>query len=192
MSATVTALVLALLPFVPPSIHDLDGRVQRPFAPPRAAAVLLFLATDCPISNAYAPEIQRVCRTYASRGVDCLVLYEDAQVEAAAARKHRMAYGFGDIPAAVDARRTIATVARATITPEAVVIDRTGGVAYRGRIDDVYVDLGRRRAAPTTHDLRDAIEAVIAGKPVPRSSAPALGCYIAPPWKATKRVKEPS
>ena len=187
MDGIVTALVLALLPFAqPPSITDLDGRVRRPFTPSRAAAVLLFVSTDCPISNAYAPEIQSVCRSSVARGVDCLVIYEDAQVGVAQAREHRKAYGFGDIPAAVDARRTMATAAGATITPEAVVIDKKGAVRYRGRIDDVYVDLGRRRPAPTTHDLRDAIDAVVAGQGVPRQSTPALGCYIAPPWKAGK------
>ena len=45
-------------------MRDLSGRVVTPFAPAGAANVIFFVATDCPISNSYAPEIQRVCREY--------------------------------------------------------------------------------------------------------------------------------
>ena len=66
----------------------------------------------------------------------------------------------------------------ATITPEAAVV--VGGkVVYRGRIDDRYVDLGVERPSPTTHDLVDALTAVLAGKPVARATTQAVGCFIA-------------
>jgi redoxin len=183
MGETLLSIVLAVQAAAAPAIADLDGQIRHPFAPARHATVLLFIATDCPISNNYAPEIERLCRAYALRGVDCLVLYEDAQVTRAAARAHRAAYGLAAFDAAIDAQRTIATAAAATITPEAAVVDRTGVVRYRGRVDDAYVDLNRRRAAPAVHDLSDALDAVLAGRAVARPAAPALGCYIAPPWK---------
>jgi hypothetical protein len=170
----------------PPTIRDVDGQVRAPFAPARHATVLLFISSDCPISNNYAPEIAAICGRYAARGIDCLLLYEDARINSAAARDHRKAFSLGDLPAAIDADRTIAGAAGATITPEAAVIDRQGTVRYRGRIDDVYLALGRRRHAPTTRDLRDAVDAVLSDRGVTRPRTEATGCYIAPPWKDGK------
>jgi len=164
------------------SIADLDGQLRHPLAPARRAGLLLFVTTDCPISNSYAVEISRVCADYASRGVDCLLLYEDARVTTDAVRAHRQAYGFGRLPAAVDRERTVASAVGASITPEAAVIDRDGTIQYRGRIDDLFIDLRRRRSAARTHDVRDALDAVLAGARVVNPRTSALGCYIAPPW----------
>jgi len=67
------------------------------------------------------------------------------------------------------------------VTPEAAVFVPGGPRArlvYRGRIDDRYVAFGRVRAAPTTHDLEDAVAATLAGRPVPHDVTPAVGCFI--------------
>ena len=93
-------------------------------------------------------------------------------------RTHLEAYRYAGVAAAVDGDRAIARAAGASVTPEAVVVDRAGAVRYRGRIDNLYVDLGRRRHAATVHDLRDAIDAVLAGRPVATPRTEALGCYI--------------
>jgi hypothetical protein len=67
----------------------------------------------------------------------------------------------------------------ATITPEAVVLSPAGDVLYRGRIDDRYPKPGgKRRESPTSFDLRDALAATVAGKPVPKPWPPAVGCPI--------------
>jgi hypothetical protein len=164
-----------------PGIRDIDGRWHHPFAPAAKASVLIFVTSDCPISNAYAPEIQDVCRAHASKVVDCLLLYEDFRIAPAAARAHLEAYLYSGIPAAIDAERAIAGAAGASITPEAVLVDRAGTVRYRGRIDNLYAGLGRRRSAATVHDLRDAIAAVLSDRPVATPRTEALGCYIPPP-----------
>jgi hypothetical protein len=52
-------------------------------------------------------------------------------------------------------------------------------LVYHGRIDDRFVDFGQTRRAPTTHDLEQVLDAVLAGKPAPEAAAPAVGCYIA-------------
>ena len=64
------------------------------------------------------------------------------------------------------------------ITPEVAVFDRNHQLVYDGRIDDWYADLSRARAAPTTHELEDAIRAALAGKPVAKSEVRGVGCYI--------------
>ena len=68
-----------------------------------------------------------------------------------------------------------------TVTPEVAVIDAAAACVYRGRIDDRYVDFGKERPQPTTHDLEDALEAVVAGKPVAVRETRAVGCILVGP-----------
>lgn len=138
------------------------------------------MATDCPVSNAYAPEIQRVCSAYRSKGVACSLVYEDVHVAAADVRRHLDEHRYQNIPAAIDADASLASRVHATVTPETVVIDRGGTVRYRGRIDNFYVSFGRSRQVVTVHDLRDALDAVIAGKPVASPATEPVGCFIVP------------
>jgi hypothetical protein len=162
-------------------ITSTEGVVLRPLEPAGAANVLLFVATDCPIANGYAPEIQRICRTYAAKGVSCELIYEDVGVATATVRKHLAEYGYGAATAAIDVDGSIARRVNATVTPQAIVVDRLGVVKYRGRIDNQYAALGRPRQVVTTHDLQDALVAVLAGKPVGTPETTPLGCFIVPP-----------
>jgi hypothetical protein len=164
----------------PLRVLDIDGRPITPLHPAAKAGVLFFVSTDCPISNSFAPEIQRICKDYAAKGVGCSLVYEDLQVDAATVRKHLDDYRYAGISALIDADRTIASQAGATITPEAVVIDSGGRVRYRGRINNSYADFGKPRQVVTVHDMRDAVDALLAGKTVSNPETRALGCYIAP------------
>src|SRR5579862_2979084 len=88
------ALILAL------NVHDIEGRDLRPLDPAGPANVLFFITNDCPISNFYAPEIQRICGDYASKGVACELVYSDLTLDDAAIRKHHADYGYPEsIPA---------------------------------------------------------------------------------------------
>ena len=101
--------------------RDIAGRVVAPFAPAGKAHVLFFVASDCPVSNSYAPEIQRICKAYESKGVACSLSYEDVAIDAGAVRKHMDAFGYQTLPATIDTSRALADRARASITPEAIV-----------------------------------------------------------------------
>src|SRR6516225_4855116 len=81
-------------------IRDVDGTLLHPFRPAGSANILFFISVDCPISNSYAPEIQRLCDHYASQGVGCSLMYEDSDLRAAAVRKHLREYGYKATPAA--------------------------------------------------------------------------------------------
>src|ERR1041384_1381707 len=73
----------------PVSFRDVEGRAHTPLAQPNSkATVLFFLLPDCPIANAYAPEIKRICTAYQPRKVATFVVHADPDVSAAAARKH--------------------------------------------------------------------------------------------------------
>ena len=161
-------------------IRGIDGSVLRPLEPAGLANVLFFVATDCPISNGYAPEIQRICGAFASRGVSCALVYEDARLSASDARKHLDDHRYGRMPAALDLDGALAARVRASVTPEAVVVNRQGAIRYRGRIDNFYAALGRPRQVVTVHDLQDALNAVVDGRPVAIAETKALGCFIVP------------
>ena len=168
-------------------IRDLNGRMLAPFAPAGAAGVVFFVQTDCPVSNGYAPEIQRMCREYADRGVSCALIYEDVETGTsrgrldATVRAHLRDYRYDGIPAAIDATRAVARHAKATMTPQAVVVDRGGEIRYRGRIDNFYAALGKPRQRVTERDLREALDAVLAGRPVTRPETQPIGCHITDP-----------
>jgi hypothetical protein len=166
----------------PVKIRDVDGRWLTPFQPAARANAIFFVSADCPISNAYAPEIQRLCGQFASQGVGCSLIYEDLPPDVAAARRHldEYAYRGRGISAAVDSVRTIARAAHASITPQAVIVDATGAIKYRGRIDNRYAALGKPRPQATTHDLIDALDATLAGRPVAALETQAVGCAIVP------------
>ena len=142
------------------------------------AAVTFFIASDCPISNVYAPEIVRICTAYQSRGISCRLAYEDAKLDASSLRKHLIEYKLQGVQSTWDRDRTLADDAGVTITPTAVVRDVRGNVRYRGRIDNLYINIGRTRQQVTNHDLTDALDAVLAGRPVREAITEALGCYI--------------
>jgi hypothetical protein len=165
--------------------RDLSGRSFDPFKPAGSAHVIFFVQTDCPISNWYAPTIQQLCREYGARGVGCSLMYEDVELPGTRldeqVRRHLQEYRYDGMAAVVDRSRVVASRARATITPQTVVVDRTGTVRYRGRIDNAYADLGKPRQRVTSHELRDALDAVLAGRPVTKPETEALGCFIVDP-----------
>lgn len=143
----------------------------------KRATVLLFVATDCPISNRYAPEYARMWKEYARQGVAVYAVYVDADAAPQKARAHAASFGI-PCPVLTDPRRALVRRAGATVTPEAAVFTPDGRRRYHGRIDDRYPALGQRRESVTRRELRDALDAVLAGKPVAAPTAPAVGCFI--------------
>ena len=179
------ALLLAgRLALVPPLVPDVDGEsidVLAGLGPSLGAkvAVLVFAGTDCPISNRYAPELQRLHAEYAPRGVAFYLVYPDPSVEAAAARRHVADYAI-PFRALLDREHRLVEHTGVEVTPEAAVLGTDGKVLYRGRIDDRWVDFGKRRPRAQRHDLREALDAILAGGPVPPAAGRAVGCYITP------------
>jgi hypothetical protein len=172
---------IAAAPAAQIRVQTIDGAAIDALAvPPTAKAIVfLFTSTDCPISNRYAPEIRRIVETFAAQGVEFRLVYPSPADRPAAIRDHMASFGYsGSLQALRDPKFALVKYVKATVTPEAAVVVR-GRVAYLGRIDDRYVDLGLERPAPTTHDLADALTAVLAGQPVAHPATQAVGCFIA-------------
>jgi hypothetical protein len=163
-----------------------DVRGDRPYRLPGPedckAVVLIFIGTDCPISNGYSKEIVRLCKEFMPRNVAFAVVYADADLSKDDARKHAKEYGYV-CPALLDPELTLALKVGATVKPEAAVLSPDGKLLYRGRIDDLYTDLGKKRQQPSRRDLKDALDAILAGKPVPVARTKAIGCDIEFPAK---------
>ncbi|MGQ0635392.1 MAG: redoxin domain-containing protein [Planctomycetaceae bacterium] len=149
--------------------------------PGRDALVIVFLSTDCPIANGYLPELNRVCGQFSSRvgRVDFFGVISDRETTLAAAIKHSADFK-PEFPMLFDASGDLAAILRPTHVPEAFVFDRAGALVYRGRIDDSWVELGKRRSSATKHELREALEAAVAGKIVSVQSATPVGCLFEP------------
>ncbi len=155
----------------------LDGETPT-FQHGEKASVLIFTTTNCPIANAMQPEIARLHYEFKDKGVVFTLVHIDPDTTAAKAREHADAYSI-TVPYVLDPHHVLVKRYGATRTPEAYVLSANGAVAYHGRINDLYHAPGQRRRSPATHDLRDAITAVLAGKPVAVTGQAAVGCVIA-------------
>lgn len=162
-----------------PPLIDIDGASHGTLADPARGrwSALFFVATDCPISNHYAPEIRRICAAYEPAGVQCTLVYSTPQLKANEVRAHLTQFSLG-LPAVIDHGRVLVARAGATVTPQAAVFMPGGALAYSGRIDDLYAALGRPRHSATERDLRNALDDLVAERPVRKPRTYPLGCYI--------------
>ncbi|MDE2506120.1 MAG: redoxin family protein [Planctomycetota bacterium] len=143
----------------------------------RTGVVLFFLGRECPVSNAYAPEMERLAGLYRARGVAFYGVYCDPDIDAATALDHARRFGIG-FTTLLDPARTLADQVGVRVTPEAAVLDEAGRVLYRGRIDDRYALDGKRAASARVHDLEDALKAVVDDL-MPRAAyQSAFGCPL--------------
>jgi len=156
---------------------DLNGQAVNPLARDSGKiVVLVFLRRDCPVSSRYAPSIQLISERYADRARFWLV-YPDKSEAVSAIRKSVEDYGY-NLPVLRDPDHALVKISHVQITPEVAVFDRDRHLIYDGRIDDWYVDLGRARPEPTTHELEQAIRAAAAGHTIAHKEVRGVGCYI--------------
>ena len=149
---------------------------ESPFASDgRKATVLVFLMHDCPVANSMAPELARLSKDFGGKGVKFFGVY--ASESAAEIATHRKDYAL-PFPGLQDANGALAKRAGATRVPEAAVFSADGELVYRGRINDRAVKLGVTRPVARKHDLRLALEAVLAGRKPEQKFTDVVGCYL--------------
>ena len=157
---------------------DVQRERHRPLKQQDARGfVLVFITTDCPISNYYQPLLGRLHERYQKQGVPFFLCHASKDVLVKEVKKHQQEFRVR-VPIVIDQDQRIARRLAAKVTPEAFLIDADGKVVYRGRIDDLYADFGKRRRQARTHDLRDAIDALLAGKPIRTPQTKPVGCFI--------------
>ena len=148
---------------------------SAPLAASEPIRVLVFTTTDCPISNRYAPEIQRLAVKFSDR-VKFVLVYPVAADSPEVIRLHQQKFGYS-LDSIRDSTHELLKQTGVTVTPEVAVMVGARMV-YRGRIDDRYIALGKDRIKPTRHDLEDALTAVLANKPVAQKETRAVGCFL--------------
>jgi hypothetical protein len=142
-------------------------------------AALIFITTDCPIANGYAPQIQELIASYRGRPVTFHLVHVDPDLTRARARRHAKEYGYR-CSVLLDPEHWLVARSGVGLTPEAAVFSSDGRLQYRGRINNWYGDIGRKRFRVSKHDLRNAIDDLLAGKPVAVPRTDAVGCEIEP------------
>jgi protein-disulfide isomerase len=141
-----------------------------------ALTVYVFTTTDCPISNRYAPEIQRLAAKFGAQANFVLVYPVAGDTpQRISEHKKKFAYALRHLR---DTDQKLVKMTGVTVTPEVAVMNGSQ-LLYRGRIDDRYIDLGKDRQVPTQHDLEAALNAAIAGKPIAVKQTQAVGCFLA-------------
>jgi peroxiredoxin len=149
------------------------------------AVALFFIGAECPISNRYAPEINRLVAAYSAQGVAFYGVHSDPDIAPPVALRHAQDYGF-DFPVLLDPTQTLASRTGVILTPTAVILSPAGELLYRGRIDNRYLDFGKYRASGVKPDLRLALDAVVAGLPVAEKYTKPIGCALPPPGERSK------
>jgi peroxiredoxin len=143
----------------------------------KKAIVVFFTTTDCPLSNNDVPEMNRTQRDYQSRGVAFYAVQADTTIADADVVQHTKDYQFS-FPVLFDPHQILVKMTGATTIPSAAVLTPDGTLLYLGRIDNRVEDFNVRRQEPTKFDLREALDAVLQGKPVAHPRTKAFGCAI--------------
>jgi len=141
------------------------------------AKVYLFVNNDCPIANQYSPEIRRLHQLYTPRGIAFWLVHCDSEETEASVREHDRHYDLS-LPVIMDLNQSLARRSQVEVVPSAAVFLADGELAYHGRIDDRFAEVGRERPQASRHDLAEALDAILDHHPVPTPATKAVGCYI--------------
>ena len=134
--------------------------------------VLLFIAVQCPVSNAYNERMEKLAQDYKAKGIAVVGINANVAEDAAAVKKHASEHSL-TFPILKDPGNKIADKLGASVTPEAYFIDANNKLLYHGRIDN-----SRNAAQVETSDLRNALDAALNDKPIEKTEARAFGCTI--------------
>ncbi|MGA7992373.1 MAG: thioredoxin family protein [Thermoanaerobaculia bacterium] len=159
--------------FTLPSAADGNVVALKALLARNKAVAVIFIATKCPISNAYNERMAALGKEYAAKGIAVVGINSNKTEPAAEVADHAKAHGF-TFPVVKDEANRVADAYGAEKTPEVYVISPDGALLYHGRIDESRDDPKNVRSP----DLRNALEAILAGRPVPAAETKAFGCTI--------------
>jgi peroxiredoxin len=135
-------------------------------------AVLIFISVQCPVSNGYNERMEKLAQDYEAKGVNVIGINSNATEPVTAVKSHAAEKHF-TFTVLKDDGNKIADRLGATRTPETYVIDAGGKLVYHGRIDN-----SQNTANITSNDLREALDEMLAGKPISKTGGAAFGCSI--------------
>ena len=154
-------------------LPNVDGAEQSLSAlKGKHGAVLIFISVQCPVSNAYNERMEKLAEDYKARGVNVIGINANVTESAKDVKDHAAAKHL-TFTILKDPGNKIADQLGATRTPEAYVLDANSKLVYHGRVDN-----SQNTANITANDLRDALDEMLAGKPVTKTGGAAFGCSI--------------
>ncbi len=163
------------------TLKDLAGKQHKLADYHGKLTVVAFLSAKCPISNAYNERIRALADDYAKRGVTFLALNASADETVSEIKAHADKQGFA-FSILKDKDNRVADAYNAVRTPEMFVVDAAGVLRYHGRIDNSHLPIHVK-----THDMRNALDELLAGKAVTTAETKALGCIIKRAQQAESR-----
>jgi peroxiredoxin len=154
-------------------LPDIDGQ-ERSLASIKGknGTVLIFISAQCPMVKAYNERIERLAQDYRVKGVNVIGINSNVTESIDDIKGHIRDNNFSFVVLR-DKGNKIADMLGAERTPEVYFLDASNKLVYHGRIDN-----HRDVTLVQSQDLRDAIEATLAGKPVVKTEAAAFGCTI--------------
>ncbi|HEX4899641.1 MAG TPA: thioredoxin family protein [Pyrinomonadaceae bacterium] len=155
------------------TLADADGKEHslKSLAGPKGV-VILFVATKCPVSNAYNERMEKLAQDYKAKGINVVGINSNNTEPAAEVKSHAADKGLTFVILKDDGNK-IADRFGATKTPEAYVLDASMKLVYHGRIDN-----SQKVESITANDLRDALEELLTGKAITKTGGAAFGCTI--------------
>jgi peroxiredoxin len=153
-------------------VQDLRGNAVQYSSLKGNVTVVVFIATQCPVSNAYNERMKALYVDYTPKGVKFVFLNANRTEPAADVARHAQEHGF-PFPVYKDDGNLAADRFGATATPESFVMDQTGAIRYHGSIDD-----SQQIQRVSSQRLRNALDAVLAGRAVEQPETKAFGCSI--------------
>jgi peroxiredoxin len=154
------------------SLTQLNGSPIKFSALKGDLTVVMFVAVQCPVSNAYNERMNAIYHDYAAKGVHFVVINSNRTESASAVAEHAKQHNFG-FTVYKDENNIVANRFGASVTPETYIIDGKGVIRYHGSIDD-----SKEISRVKTQRLRSALDAVLAGQSPVQAETKAFGCTI--------------
>jgi len=142
-----------------------------------AASVFIFLLPDCPASQSYSLTLNELCSAFKSSGVAFYGVFPGHYNTPEEMKEYQDNYHVL-FPLITDPEKKLVKSLGAKIAPEVFVVNSSGQTLYHGRIDDWMYAAGKKKLTITSHELKDALTALVHHQPPKVKATQAVGCII--------------
>lgn len=142
-----------------------------------SAKVLLFLSPECPLCQIYTLTINNLQAEYQTKGIEFLGIVSGYTYSQKEIDRYQLKYKI-QIPILLDTTKYYAHKYKASITPQAIIIDKNDSLVYTGRIDNWAYALGKKRKTITEHSLKNALDDLVNQRPIKIPQTIAIGCFL--------------
>ena len=136
------------------------------------AIVVMFIATECPVSNDYNSRMEKLYNDYKEKGIAFLGINSNKAESVERIKEHAAEKGL-TFTILKDEQNIIADKFEASVTPEVYVLNKNFELLYHGRIDNA-----RNESEVVSKDLEKALNEILSGKEVSKKETKAFGCSI--------------